>query len=104
MAQASGNSIKSETDTIAGPSSRAVYAITAYLQKTFWPKDLAVFYPFPNAGLSGIEVLVGAAIISVISLLALVNLRRHPHIFVGWGLKAGDWIFEIRSCCLDLVI
>ena len=92
MAQASGNSIKSETDTIAGPSSRAVYAITAYLQKTFWPKDLAVFYPFPNAGISGIEVLVGAAIISVISLLALVNLRRHPHIFVGWGWFLGTLV------------
>lgn len=61
----------------------AVVSYVRYLAKTFWPSDLAVFYPYPDAwpmwevGLCGLLLLV-------ISGLALSMARSRPWLFVGW--------------------
>jgi hypothetical protein len=58
-------------------------AYVRYLEKTFWPADLAIIYPYvyhwPVAAIAGATLLLG-----FISILALVLLRRNPWLASGW--------------------
>ena len=58
-------------------------AYVRYLEKTFWPADLAIIYPYvyhwPVAAIAGATLLLG-----FISILALVLLRRGPWLASGW--------------------
>jgi len=63
--------------------SNALIAYGRYLGKTFWPTDLAVFYPYPrgwplasNADRRGLLV--------VVTLAAIWLIRRRPYLAVGW--------------------
>lgn len=60
--------------------------LVAYLRVTFWPSDLAAFYPHPL--LVGREVLVpgliGLAVALVLSSAAWLARRRLPAAFTGW--------------------
>jgi tetratricopeptide (TPR) repeat protein len=61
----------------------AFVSYTRYLGKTFWPADLAVFYPHPY-GWSGLQVLGASVCLLTVSLLALRGWRRWPFLFTGW--------------------
>lgn len=61
----------------------ALVAYMTYLGLTFWPRDLAVFYPLPisfpwwqSIGAMFVLLLVSAATIRV--------RRQHPYLLVGW--------------------
>jgi tetratricopeptide (TPR) repeat protein len=61
----------------------APIAFVTYLTKTFWPQDMAVFYPFPSQ--IPIWHVVGATfLIIVISTFVIVKARRVPYFFVSW--------------------
>lgn len=71
----------------------APVAFVTYLIKTFWPFNLAIFYPFPDvtplwqvAGASLLILLITAAVI--------VMAKRHPYLFTGW-LWYGIIIFPV---------
>jgi hypothetical protein len=55
----------------------------AYLEKLFWPRDLAVLYLRP-AAVPAASVIFAVLILAAISALAGVNLRRRPCLAVGW--------------------
>jgi protein O-mannosyl-transferase len=55
----------------------------SYLEKIFWPRNLAVLYLRPD-GVNGGSVIVAAIILAGISVLAAANLRRRPYLAVGW--------------------
>ncbi len=61
----------------------AALSYVAYMRKTLWPVDLAVFYPYPMQtsmyrGLAAATLLLGASIL-------VVRLRRtRPYLVVGW--------------------
>jgi hypothetical protein len=60
----------------------ALVAYVAYLGKTFWPTDLAVYYPLdtvPPGQAAG-----AALLLAVLTLLALREARRRPYLLVGW--------------------
>ena len=61
----------------------ALIAYGRYLGKTFWPADLAVFYPHPGDWPLA-EVLLAGVLLAGISALVLVKRRRHPSWLVGW--------------------
>ncbi len=61
----------------------APVSFTIYLEKTFWPYDMAVFYPF-NTNIQGWHVLGATLLIIVISAIIIAMVRRSPSIFVGW--------------------
>ena len=63
--------------------SNALLAYTGYLQKTIWPTNLAVFYPYPSS-FSAIEVQFAFVVLLGISVCALLWLRRRPYFAVGW--------------------
>jgi tetratricopeptide (TPR) repeat protein len=54
-----------------------------YLAKTFWPQDLAIFYPFPN-DIPLWQVLGATILIIVISAFVIIMLKRLPYLFAGW--------------------
>ncbi len=54
-----------------------------YLEKTFWPHDLAVFYPFP--GQIPLWQISGAILfIFIISAAVIVKAKQLPHLLAGW--------------------
>jgi hypothetical protein len=62
----------------------ATLSYLRYLGKTFWPTDLAVYYPAP-APWPLATVIIAAAILLVITFLCLRLGRTHPYLLVGWG-------------------
>lgn len=55
-----------------------------YVQKTFWPTNLVVFYPHPERNLSWIAIGVGVLLVVSVSLISLVLIRKKPYFAVGW--------------------
>lgn len=60
----------------------AALAYVRYLGMTFWPVDLAVFYPLVPVSLLGGAAAAG--VLLVLTALALGVARRHPYVTVGW--------------------
>jgi len=58
-------------------------SFVTYLEKTFWPHELAIFYPFTDQ-LPAWQVLGATLLIIVISAAVIVTVRRMPYLFVGW--------------------
>lgn len=54
-----------------------------YLEKTFWPHDMAVFYPF-HVQIPAWQVLGSILLILIISIAVIVTVKRLPYLFVGW--------------------
>jgi Tfp pilus assembly protein PilF/branched-subunit amino acid transport protein AzlD len=61
----------------------ASVAFITYMEETFWPHDLAVFYPFSDK-LPLWQVLGSAILIIIISIALIVKRKRFPYLFVGW--------------------
>jgi tetratricopeptide (TPR) repeat protein len=55
-----------------------------YVAKTFWPFDLAAFYPHPGANLPATLVWAGAALLAGVTAAALALRRRAPYVLAGW--------------------
>ncbi|KUG23968.1 hypothetical protein ASZ90_006231 [hydrocarbon metagenome] len=63
--------------------SNAITSYVSYLGKTFWPADLAVFYPF-DFYLPLWQVLISSFILIVITVVVLYYIKKLPFLFVGW--------------------
>src|SRR5439155_4184714 len=62
----------------------ALVACAKYVAKTFWPTDLAVYYPYQPAELAGARLAVAAVFVVGVSVLAVVWLKRRGFFAVGW--------------------
>lgn len=83
-AQHRGNAITSLAITsLLKRTTNAFIAYTNYLGKTFWPRDLAVFYPFHKAPQSW-PALCCAALLTAITVIAIQERRRRPYLITGW--------------------
>jgi tetratricopeptide (TPR) repeat protein len=61
----------------------ALLAYNSYIFKSVWPRNLAVFYPFPHV--ASAWPLVGSFLsLTGISVLAAVSYRRCPYLITGW--------------------
>ncbi|MGB5216689.1 MAG: tetratricopeptide repeat protein [Smithella sp.] len=63
--------------------SNALVYFVSYLEKIFWPHNLAVFYPFPET-FPPLQVAQAALLIFVISAVTFVTVKRRPFLLVGW--------------------
>ena len=61
----------------------APVSFITYLGKTFFPHDMAVFYPFSNQ-LPVWQVMGSVLLIFVISVTAIAMMKHMPYFFVGW--------------------
>jgi protein O-mannosyl-transferase len=67
-------------------------AYVAYLEKTFFPHDLAVYYPHPGSQLGWPAVCAAASIVATVSACAIIWSRRHPYLLVGWAWYLGTLV------------
>jgi tetratricopeptide (TPR) repeat protein len=61
----------------------ALISCCRYLGKTFWPADLAVFYPMPGHWAEA-NVLVAGTFLSGITLLFFLAREARPYLMMGW--------------------
>src|SRR5215831_4509362 len=61
--------------------SNALISYVRYLGKTFWPVDLAVFYPHPGRW-PLLGVLLAGGCIATVSILTFVNRHRAPYLLM----------------------
>ncbi len=61
----------------------APVAFVTYLEKTFWPHDMAVFYPFSEQ-IPLWHVFGASLLILVITTAIIVMVKRLPYLFAGW--------------------
>lgn len=58
------------------------YAI--YIEKTFWPSRLAVFYPYPR-NFTFLPLFVSGLLLAALAAGAIMLRRRAPYLLMGWG-------------------
>jgi protein O-mannosyl-transferase len=61
----------------------ALITYTTYIQKMFWPFDLAVIYPYPPS-FTVHEIILAGIILVVVSISGFMAAKRFPYIIVGW--------------------
>jgi protein O-mannosyl-transferase len=84
LVQRHGGSVMSMENLPLGHRlANALLACVGYLRKMVWPSDLAIFYPLP-VSLSAVRVLAAAALLALISAVAVVWRKRRPWLLVGW--------------------
>jgi tetratricopeptide (TPR) repeat protein len=64
--------------------SNALVAYAKYLLLAFWPNDLAVFYPFPKAGIPAWQIIGAALLLIAITAFCLFQRKIRPYLIVGW--------------------
>jgi protein O-mannosyl-transferase len=62
----------------------AVVSYERYLAKTFWPVDLAVYYPHPGGSLTLTQISIASLLLIAITGLAFVWRKSVPAVLVGW--------------------
>lgn len=69
----------------------AAIAYLLYVQKSLFPFQLAVFYPYPNGSLL-ISGTLSACIIAAITIAVFRTRVRYPYVFVGWCWYLGTLV------------
>ncbi|MEX0716576.1 MAG: hypothetical protein WD066_08315, partial [Planctomycetaceae bacterium] len=62
----------------------ALTSYVFYLKKTFWPFDLAAYYPYRGDSIAPWEIAAASVVLALVSLVAIRFVRRAPWFFVGW--------------------
>jgi tetratricopeptide (TPR) repeat protein len=62
---------------------KASVNFVTYLGKTFWPQNLAIYYPFPTI-ISAWQIFGAVSLIILVSVTVVVIAKRMPYLFVGW--------------------
>jgi hypothetical protein len=69
----------------------AIVCYAAYLGKTFWPVDLAVYYPYDSSLHLG-AIFISVVILILITLVVFYYIRKLPFLFTGWFWYLGTLI------------
>ena len=69
----------------------AIVSYIAYLEKTIWPVNLAVIYPY-DLSLLLWKVLISGIMLTVITLAVLYYIKKLPFLFTGWFWYVGTLI------------
>ncbi|HOT49726.1 MAG TPA: hypothetical protein PLI07_02035, partial [Candidatus Hydrogenedentes bacterium] len=80
-------------------------AYVRYLHKTFWPVDLAVYYPFPSSPISPYWLFLCMGGLAAVTGLAFALRSRHPYMLVGWlwfatALAPASGAIQIGGHCM----
>ena len=64
--------------------SNALVSYAKYLLLAFWPNDLAVYYPFPEAGIPAWQIIGAALLLIAITAFCFSQRKIRPYLIVGW--------------------
>jgi tetratricopeptide (TPR) repeat protein len=85
LAQSHGGAVRAfEEASLALRLSNALVSYAKYLLLAFWPNDLAVFYPFPGAGIPGWQIIGAALLLIGITAFCVFERKIRPYLIVGW--------------------
>src|SRR5438034_541956 len=85
VAQSHGGAVRTfEEASLALRLSNALVSYAKYLLLAFWPNDLAVFYPFPRAGIPGWQIIGAALLLIGITAFCVFERKIRPYLIVGW--------------------
>ena len=85
VAQSHAGAVRTFTEvSVTLRLSNALVAYAKYLLLTFWPNDLAVFYPFPAAGIPAWQIIGAALLLIGITAFCLFQWKIRPYLIVGW--------------------
>ena len=83
VAQSRGGAVHTIADvSIALRLSNALVSYSKYLLLTFWPNDLAIYYPF--AGIAAWQIIGGAFLLIGITVFCFLQWKTRPYLIVGW--------------------
>jgi len=69
----------------------AIISYVSYLRKTFWPVDLAVFYPYEHS-FPLWQILLSCFILTGTTIIVIYAIKKLPFLFVGWFWYLGTLI------------
>ena len=85
FAQSHSGAVRTFTDVpIAFRLSNAVVSYAKYLLLTFWPHDLAVYYPFTAIGIPAWQIIGATCLLIGITAFCLFQRKIRPYLIVGW--------------------
>ena len=85
IAQSKGGAVSSfEVIPLQTRLANALVSYWRYLEKTFWPENLSVFYPHPGSHLALGEIVFAGLFLVAVSVLVLFQARRRPFLVTGW--------------------
>jgi protein O-mannosyl-transferase len=85
LAQSHGGAVRTFTDApTALRLSNALVSYAKYLLFTFWPNDLAVYYPFAWAGIPAWQIIGAAFLLIGITVFCFSQRKIRPYLIVGW--------------------
>ncbi|PYK87102.1 MAG: hypothetical protein DMF47_04155 [Verrucomicrobia bacterium] len=85
LAQSHGGAVRTFTDApIALRLSNALVSYAKYLLLTFWPNDLAIYYPFAWAGIPAWQIIGAAFLLIGITAFCFSQRKIRPYLIVGW--------------------
>jgi len=93
IVQKSGGALQSmETISLSARLTNAMVSYLEYLEKTVWPKGLAVFYPHPGNALAAWKgILCGLALVGITAIV-IKFIRKAPYLAVGWFWYLGTLV------------
>jgi protein O-mannosyl-transferase len=85
FAQAHGGTVRTFTDApLSLRLTNAIVSYAKYLFASFWPVDLAVYYPFPRTGIPAWQLPAAFLLLTALSLFAFISARSRPYVLIGW--------------------
>src|SRR5262249_45720118 len=85
LAQSHGGAVLTFTQApITLRLSNALVSYAKYLLLAFWPNDLAVYYPLPDAGIPAWQIIGAALLLIAIKAFCLFQRKIRPYLIVGW--------------------
>jgi tetratricopeptide (TPR) repeat protein len=83
IAQSRGGAVRTLVhDPIALRLSNSLVSYAKYLLLTFWPNDLAIYYPF--AGIRAWQIVDAAFLLIGITVFCVSQRRTRPYLIMGW--------------------
>lgn len=62
----------------------ALVSYVKYFLLTFWPNDLAVYYPYTTSGTPGWQIICAAFLVVGITAVCFFRRKTQPYLIVGW--------------------
>ena len=85
LAQSRGGAVRTFADApVALRLSNAFVSYAKYLLLTFWPNNLAVYYPLGPAGIPVWQIIGAVLLLIGITAFCLFQRRIRPYLMVGW--------------------
>jgi protein O-mannosyl-transferase len=85
LAQSHGGAVRTFQDfPTALRLANALVSYVKYLLRTFWPNDMAVYYPYTTAGTPAWQIICAAFLLIGITALCFFQRKLRPYLVVGW--------------------